>query len=38
QLYHLKSDIGERENLAEKYPEKIAELSQLLESIRKKSQ
>ena len=38
QLYHLKSDIGERENLAEKYPEKVAELSQLLESIRKKSQ
>ena len=38
QLYNLESDIGERENLAEKYPEKIAELSQLLESIRKKSQ
>lgn len=34
QLYNLSSDIGERENLAERYPEKVAELAQLLERIR----
>jgi arylsulfatase A len=33
-LYHLKEDIGQRNNLAEKHPEKAAELKALLESIR----
>lgn len=33
QLYDMEADIGQRENLAERYPEKVAELSALLESI-----
>ncbi len=31
QLYNLKDDIGEQNNLAEHYPEKVKELSELLE-------
>ncbi len=31
QLYNLKDDVGEKNNLAKKYPEKVAELSKLLE-------
>ena len=33
QLYHLKNDIGEQNNLAEKYPEKVKELAELLDKI-----
>lgn len=33
ELYDLESDIGETTNLAEKYPEKIAELKLLMEMI-----
>lgn len=34
QLYDLKSDIGEKNNLSEKYPEKVTELSGLLQKIK----
>lgn len=34
QLYNLKKDIGEKDNLAEKYPEKIASLKAILEKER----
>lgn len=30
QLYNLKEDVGERQNLASQYPEKVAELQELL--------
>jgi arylsulfatase A len=33
-LYNLSEDIGQRNNLAEKYPEKVKELQDLLKSIR----
>jgi arylsulfatase A-like enzyme len=36
QLYNLKKDIGEKENLAAQYPEKIKEMQQLLEAIKNK--
>lgn len=36
QLYDLSKDIGERTNLAEKYPEKVAELQALLQAIKNK--
>jgi arylsulfatase A-like enzyme len=36
QLYNLKDDIGEKNNLAEKFPEKVMELQKELEKIRKK--
>jgi arylsulfatase A-like enzyme len=36
QLYDLNKDIGEKNNLAEKYPEKVKELSALLEKIKQK--
>lgn len=36
QLYNLKTDLGERTNLAEKNPEKVAELKALLEEVRAK--
>lgn len=36
QLYNLKEDIGERNNLAQKYPEKVAELKKILESEKAK--
>lgn len=36
QLYNLKEDIGEKTNLAEKYPEKVKELAALLETIKTK--
>jgi len=34
QLYNLKDDIGEKNNLAEKYPDIVNELSELLKKIR----
>lgn len=33
QLYNLKDDIGEKNNLATKYPEKVKELEALLERV-----
>lgn len=36
QLYNLKNDIGEKNNLAEKHPEKVKELAALLLSIKNK--
>ena len=33
QLYHQKDDIGEKNNLAPKYPDKVKELDNLLEKI-----
>ena len=35
QLYHLVNDIGEQTNLAVDYPEKVTELTALLEKVRK---
>lgn len=35
ELYDLESDIGETTNLAEQYPQKVAELKALLKTIRK---
>lgn len=34
QLYNLTEDIGEKNNVAEKYPEKVKELATLLEQIK----
>lgn len=36
QLYDLKADIGEKHNLAERYPEKVKEMEQLLTTITQK--
>src|SRR5690606_21417240 len=36
QLYDLKNDIGEKNNVADRYPEKVAELKQLLNDQREK--
>jgi arylsulfatase A-like enzyme len=36
QLYHLKDDIGEKNELGEKYPDKLIELTKELERIKKK--
>jgi arylsulfatase A-like enzyme len=36
QLYNLKDDIGEKNNLAAQYPEKVKELDNLLERLTKK--
>ena len=36
QLFNLKDDISEKNNLAEKYPEKVKELAQLMEAIKNK--
>lgn len=36
QLYNLRNDIGEKNNLAEKYPEKVKEMEALLLSVRNK--
>lgn len=33
ELFNLESDLGERTNLAEKYPDKVAELKRLLQTI-----
>lgn len=38
QLYDLVNDLGERTNLAEKYPEKVAKLKALLQSIKNKNE
>jgi len=37
QLYNLKEDVGEKNNLAGRYPEKVNELAALLETIKKKN-
>jgi len=37
QLYNLKDDLGERNNIAEKHPDKVTELSSLLEKVRNKN-
>jgi hypothetical protein len=37
QLYNLNEDVGEKINLAEKYPEKVKELEALLETIKKQN-
>jgi arylsulfatase A-like enzyme len=37
QLYNLKDDIGEKNNLSEKYPEKVKEMASLLEKIKGKT-
>ena len=37
QLYNLKEDIGEKNNLAAKYPEKVKELDALLKIIKEKN-
>ncbi|HNR16803.1 MAG TPA: sulfatase-like hydrolase/transferase [Chitinophagaceae bacterium] len=36
QLYDLSTDPGEKNNLAEKYPEKLTEMKNLLESVKQK--
>ncbi len=36
QLYNLKNDIGEKNNLASQYPEKVKEMEALLKSIKEK--
>jgi arylsulfatase A-like enzyme len=36
QLYNLKEDIGEKNNLADKYPEKVKEMETLLEKFKLK--
>lgn len=36
QLYNLKNDVGEQNNLAEKYPERVKEMAALLEKIKDK--
>jgi len=38
QLYNLKDDLGERNNVATQYPEKVKELAALLQKIRRRSQ
>ena len=35
ELYDLEADIGEQNNLAAKYPEKVSELKKLMEAIAK---
>ena len=35
ELYDLETDLGERNNLAAKHPEKVAELRALMESLEK---
>ena len=37
QLYNLVEDMGERNNLAAQYPEKVAELAAMLEQVRKQN-
>ncbi len=37
ELYDLEADLGERNNLAEKHPEKVAELMALMSSIEGKN-
>ena len=35
ELYDLENDLGETNNLASKFPEKVAELKSLMQSIEK---
>lgn len=37
QLYHLKADLGEKNNLAKQYPERVKEMAALLEQIKTKN-
>lgn len=37
QLYNLKNDIGEKSNLAEKFPEKVKEMETLLKKVQQES-
>lgn len=37
QLYNLKDDVGEKNNLAEKYPEKVKEMEAVLKKIKEKN-
>jgi arylsulfatase A len=37
QLYNLTDDIGERNNLSEKFPDKVKELSGLLQAIKEQN-
>lgn len=37
ELYHLGKDVGEQENLAKRYPKKVAELRELMKSIESQS-
>jgi hypothetical protein len=37
QLYNLKDDIGEKNNLATQYPEKVTALELLLKQIKEKN-
>jgi len=37
ELYDLEADIGERNNLAAKYPEKVSELKKLMETLAKET-
>ncbi len=34
ELYDLDADVGEKQNLADQYPDKVAELRTLLQEIR----
>ena len=38
QLYNLKEDIGEKNNLAEKYPEEVKKFSEMLKQVKEKTQ
>uniref|UniRef100_UPI0039837BC8 sulfatase-like hydrolase/transferase n=1 Tax=Daejeonella sp. TaxID=2805397 RepID=UPI0039837BC8 len=38
QLYNLKEDIGEKNNLAEKYPEQVKKFSEMLKQVKEKTQ
>jgi arylsulfatase A-like enzyme len=38
QLYNLKDDLGEKNNVATRYPEKVKEMAALLQKIRQRSQ
>jgi arylsulfatase A len=35
QLYHLKDDLGEKNNVAAQYPPRVTEMAALLQKIRK---
>ena len=35
ELYDLTADIGEQNNLADEYPERVAELKKLMEALAK---
>ncbi len=37
QLYYLKEDIGEKNNLADRYPEKVTEMEAMLKGVKEKN-